>query len=72
MRLNIKVRPNSKEERIEKTDDFDFSVRVKEPPIEGEANKAVVRILADYFGVAQSNIRIISGYASRNKIVEID
>jgi uncharacterized protein (TIGR00251 family) len=71
MRINVGVRPNAKEEKIEKIDDANFSIWVKEPPIEGRANKAVLRVLADYFGVAQINIRIVFGYTSRNKIIEI-
>jgi len=71
MRINVGVKPNSKEEKIEKIDDANFSIWVKELPIEDRANKAVLRVLADYFGIAQINIRIISGYTSRNKIIEI-
>ena len=48
-----------------------FEVWVKEPPIEGRANEAVERALADYFGVAKSKVNIVSGQTSRKKVVEI-
>jgi len=71
MIIKLKVKPRAKEEKIVKMDDFNFSLWVKEPPEENKANLAALRILADYFGVAQGSIRIVSGLNSRNKIVEI-
>ncbi len=71
MKIFVKVKPAAKEEKVEKIDDVNFRVSVKEPPVEGRANRAVVRVLADYFGVTQANIRIASGFTSRSKTVEI-
>jgi uncharacterized protein (TIGR00251 family) len=71
MKICVKVKPRAKEEKIKKIDDFNFSLQVKEPPIRGMANAAVIRILADYFGIKTGNIRIISGHKSKNKIIEI-
>jgi len=56
---------------VEKIDEVNFKVQVKEPPVEGRANMAVVKALADYFGVPQLNVRIVSGFASRLKTIEI-
>ena len=56
---------------MEKIDEVNFKVQVKEPPVEGRANMAVVKALADYFGVPQLNVRIVSGFASRLKTIEI-
>ena len=71
MRIFVKVKPAAKEEMVEKIDDANFKVQVKEPPVEGRANLAVIKALADYFGVAQLNVRIVSGFTSRSKIIEI-
>lgn len=38
---------------------------------DGEANKAVVKLLAKHFGVAKSCVRIISGAGSKHKVIEI-
>ena len=38
---------------------------------DGEANKAVVKLLAKHFGVAKSCVRIISGATSKHKTIEI-
>jgi uncharacterized protein YggU (UPF0235/DUF167 family) len=42
------------------------------PPVDGAANEALVRFLADEFGVPRRKVRIISGLGSRNKIVEVE
>ena len=39
---------------------------------EGKANKALIELLADYYGVSKSLVRIVSGLKIKNKIVEID
>ena len=71
MRINIKAKPNSKEEKVEKINESNYIVSVKEPPIKGKANGAIKNALAIYFKIASSRIKIVSGYSSRNKIIEI-
>ena len=70
MKIRIKVSPNSKIEGISQKDDS-LIVKVKEPPKEGRANQAVIELLAEYFSMPQSHIRILSGIKSKNKVVEI-
>lgn len=71
MRITVRVKPNAKEGRIEKIDEDWFLVSVKEPPIRGKANEAVVVALAEYFKVAPQNVRIISGKTSKLKTIDI-
>jgi len=71
MRISIKAKPNSHKEEVEKVSDSEFIVFVKEPPVHGLANKAIIKALADYFHVAQIRVRIISGRTSKQKVVEI-
>ena len=71
MKIFIKVRPNSKEESIKKLSDTNFEICVKEPPVKGKANAAVIKVLAKRFGVPISSVNIIIGHTSRQKIVEI-
>lgn len=72
MRIFIKAKPGSKKEKIEKVDENHFIVAVKEPPVDGKANEAIVRVLSEYFKIPKSQVRIISGQKSRQKIIEID
>jgi uncharacterized protein (TIGR00251 family) len=71
MKISVKVKPNAKQEKIEKVDESHFLIWVKERPQEGKANKAVIKVLSEYFGVPQSQVVLLKGQASREKIFEI-
>ncbi|MBI3626599.1 DUF167 domain-containing protein [Candidatus Uhrbacteria bacterium] len=71
MRISVKAKPQAFEEKIEKLPDGSLVVFVKEPPINGQANRAIQRVLAQHFGVTRDRVRIVSGYTSRNKLIEI-
>jgi uncharacterized protein (TIGR00251 family) len=70
LKIRVRVYANSKIEEVIKEGDM-FLVRVKEPAKEGKANRAVIKLLADYFGVPQRQVVISSGYGSRNKVIDI-
>jgi len=71
MLIKVKVFPNSNEGGITKKLEDSFEIRVKEKPVMGRANKEVKRVLASYFGIPESRIRLIKGFKQRNKIFEI-
>lgn len=71
MKVFVESKPKAKNEKIEKIDESHFTVFVKEPPEKGRANKAILRVLADYFNVSVSRLEIISGASSKNKIIKI-
>jgi uncharacterized protein (TIGR00251 family) len=70
MKIQVNVKPNSRTEDVSREGDS-FIVKVKEPPKEGKANQAVIKLLAEHFGVPQSQVRILSGFRSRNKVIEV-
>ena len=71
MKIFVRVKPNSKSEKVEQIDPYHYRMSVKEPATEGRANWGVVRCLADHFNIAPSLIRITSGHSSRDKVIEI-
>ena len=71
MRIFVKAKPDSKEEKVEKIDKKNYIVSVKEPPVKGKANEAIRNALAVCFKTSSSSVKIVSGYSSRNKIIEI-
>jgi len=70
MKIRVKVKPNSRTEEVSQEGDS-FIVKVREPPKEGKANQAVIRLLAEHFGVPKSQVRILSGFRSRTKVIEV-
>ena len=71
MRISVKVKANTSQERIEKIDDTNFLVWIREKPVEGRANEAVIKALAEYFSVAKSDIALIKGQTAKIKIFEV-
>ena len=71
MKINVKAKPGAKHEFLEKIDEANYVVSVKEPPVNGKANLAIRNALAVYFKTGTSCVKIISGHTSRNKIIEI-
>lgn len=69
MKINVKAKLNYYERKVEKVSETQYIVSVKEPPVNGLANRAIVRAFSEYFHTP--NVRITSGHTSRNKIVEI-
>jgi uncharacterized protein (TIGR00251 family) len=70
MKVIIKVKPNSSQEKIEKTENG-YLIFVKEPPVENRANQAVIKVLAKYFKIPKSQISILSGLKSKQKVIEV-
>jgi uncharacterized protein (TIGR00251 family) len=70
VKIAVRVKPRSRVEEVSGEGDS-YVVRVKEPPVEGRANRAVLRLLASHLGVPESRLRIVSGFSSRNKVIEV-
>jgi len=68
--VKIKVVPNARKNEV-LGEEGRLKVYVTSPPAGGKANKAVVELLAEFFGRKKGDIKIIKGEKSREKIVEI-
>lgn len=71
MRITIHAKPGAQKNAVEKIDHEEYVVSVKEPPVQGRANKAIIELLADHFGVSKTSVNLISGRTSRQKIFKI-
>lgn len=72
MKIIVKTKPGARENKIERIDESNYIVSIKEPPIDGRANAALIKLLAKHFDISQSLIEIISGYMARVKVIEIN
>ncbi len=71
MRISVKVKPNARQNSINQVGENAFEVRVTVPPEKGKANKKVIELLAKHFHTAKSNIELVSGETSKEKVFEI-
>ena len=64
----VRVKPgNKKGPLVETGADGGLTIYVREQAVEGKANEAVVKLLAEHFGVPRSRVELTSGAASRIK-----
>ncbi len=71
MRIQVRVITRTSSEKIEKLNEGQYKAWLTKAPVKGEANKALVKLLADYFSVSQSAIEIVGGKTSRDKMVDV-
>jgi len=70
MLYQIKVKPGSSQEKVIQNDDGTLTVYLRAKPHDGEANTALIKILAKHFDVPKTTIMIKSGAKGRLKTVE--
>lgn len=71
VRLEIKVQPRSSRNQIVGEQNGALKIKLTAPPVDGEANAALIQFLAACLKVPRKDINLVKGDASRLKIVEI-
>ncbi len=71
MHLTIIAKPKKKQEKIIQINPTTYAVSVKEPPINGRANEAIVKALAKYFSISSSEITLVSGHTTKIKVFDV-
>ena len=72
MKITVKVKANSKVEKVEKIGTGSFVLWVKASAKEGKANAAMIGVLSRYFNVPKSSIAILQGHARREKVISVE
>jgi uncharacterized protein (TIGR00251 family) len=72
MKLRIKVRPASKTDEIVREADGSLKVKIKAQPIEGKANKYLVKYLSEVLKLPKSKITLLKGETNSFKTLEIE
>lgn len=77
LRLTVRLTPRGGRDtlggiRRDETGRAQLLARVANPPVEGAANAALIKMIAKYLGVPKSAITLVSGETARVKVLEID
>jgi hypothetical protein len=70
-KIAVRVQARARRNEIVAVRDGALIVRVSAPALEGRANRAVCRLLADHLDIAPSKVAIIKGERSRDKLIEV-
>jgi uncharacterized protein len=70
--VDILVQPRASRARIGPMHDGRIKIAVTSPPVDGEANAAVIELLAGALGIARGDIAVIAGASSRRKTLRIE
>ena len=71
-RFAVRLTPRATDERVDGVVDGILRVRVGAPAVGGAANQALIRLLAEELGIARSDVRIVAGATSRQKLIVVD
>lgn len=71
MKVTVIAHPNAKKEKIEEDLLGTLHIYVNEPPLDGRANGAIINSLSKHFKIKRSNVILVSGEKSKNKVFEI-
>lgn len=73
MRMYLHVIPNaSRNEIVGRSGNGEYKVKIQSPPVDGAANKNLLKFIAVTVGVSKLKVRIVSGLKSKKKLIEID
>lgn len=70
-KIVLYCQPGAKQTQLAGLHDGKPKIQLKAPPVDGEANKALIAFLAQLCGVSKSSIRIEMGTSGRIKRVEV-
>lgn len=71
MRFSVRLQPRASKNEIAGLQGVALKVRVTAPPVDGLANEAMVELLSKALETSRRNVCIVSGHASRTKVIEI-
>jgi uncharacterized protein (TIGR00251 family) len=72
VRMRVRVQPRASRTEVAGPHGDVVRVRLTAAPVDGAANEALVRLLAERLEVPRSAVRILGGATSRSKVVEVD
>jgi hypothetical protein len=71
VRIQVKVQPRAARNGLGGIDGNCLRVRLTAPPVEGEANRQLLKVLSEVFNCGPGSMRIIRGLTGRLKLLEI-
>jgi uncharacterized protein (TIGR00251 family) len=71
-RFAVHVQPRARRTEVAGEHGEAVKIRLAAPPVDGAANEALRRFLAERLCVPRAAVRVVAGLSSRDKMVEVD
>jgi len=71
MKFQVRVKPNSSEQKIEEFGDHRYLVYLESPAEKNEANIELINLMAKHLGIPAIKLKIVSGLTNKDKTLEI-
>lgn len=72
VRFGVRLTPRGGADRVDGVVDGVLRARVAAPAVDGAANQALLRLIADLLGVPRRDVRLLSGATARTKVIALD
>ena len=69
--LAVHAQPRASRSRLVGEHDGRLKIQLAAPPVDGEANEALVALVAELFGIPRRQVEVVSGLASKRKVVRV-
>ncbi len=69
--LTLHIQPGAKKTEFAGLHGDALKIRLAAPPVDGKANEALIRFVAETLGLPKSAVNLKSGQTSRRKVLEI-
>ncbi len=70
--LQVHVVPRSSKSEVAGFQGDALKLKLTAPPVEGQANAELIRVLSDILGIKKKQVKILSGHKSKKKSVAIE
>lgn len=71
MKLKVFIQPSAKKTEVVGFHGDSLKIKIKAPPVDGEANSVLIKFLSESLSINQKDITLVHGKSSRNKLLEI-
>src|SRR5262245_3108302 len=70
--IPVRVQVRASQSGIAGELDGALKIRLAAPPVDGEANEELIRVIAKFFEIPRAQISLIAGQTSKNKLIRIN
>lgn len=72
MKISVKVKTGKQLNSVKEISKDTYEISVNARPVKGSANTQVIELISQYFNISKTSVKIIKGFKSKSKLIEIE